>query len=365
MTKAIPGLLIVLALFSAACKNTEDYLYDLSEVYDRSARRLRPEVYDAGQLVHEAFAGISDQEVLTLSQMARAVALSGYIVAMDRDIVPLCQAQGVWTIARIAVRYPIPPLTEPFEFTEKAQVEDMVASKITVIGEQQDRLGIPSHIDLLDNPDRAVAEKALDRLREVSGQDFGRDAGAWESWWSQMGPSFRRDAAAVSAEPMRLIGQAKFSTLTQAAAVLNFIGLHAAIFDMPDVRDVQERTVLRVARQVVVLAIERALRHGDSSVRGAGALAAAQVIDPGFGATLGFALAREKDGVTRARIIQALASYPGRDTILLLLTQLRDDDRTVGVHAQRALVAISGEDFGPAPGPWQLWWEQTGKARWP
>ena len=47
------------------------------------------------------------------------------------------------------------------------------------------------------------------------------------------------------------------------------------------------------------------------------------------------------------------------------MTQLKDDDRTVSVQAQRALVAISGEDFGPEAPAWQLWWDQTGKSRWP
>ena len=147
--------------------------------------------------------------------------------------------------------------------------------------------------------------------------------------------------------------------------MLNFLGLHAAIFDMPEIREVQERTILRVARQVVVLGIDRAIRTGDSTVRGAGAQAAAQVLDPSFGASLAYALPRERDGIARARIIEALASYPSKETIALLIAQLRDDDRTVTTHAQRALVAISGEDFGPEPSAWQLWWDQTGKSRWP
>jgi hypothetical protein len=365
MKKAIPCLLALVAAAAVGCKNTEDYLYDLGEVYDRGDRRLRPEVYDAGQLVHEAFSGLSDQQALTLSQMARAVALSGYIVAMDRDVVPLCQAQAVWTLARVALRYPIPPLDEPYEYTDRTEVEDLVASQITILGEQQDRLGVPSQIELLDNPDLAVAEKSLERLREVTGQEYSRNQAAWQSWWARHGAAFRSEAAAVSAEPLRIIGQSRYSTLTQAAAVLNFLGLHAAIFDMPEVRAVQQRTILRVARQVVVLGIDRALRAGDPTVRGTGALAASQVIDPSFGASLAYALPREREPVTRARIIQALSNYPGRETILLLMAQLKDDERTVSVHAHRALVAISGEDFGSASARWQLWWDQTGKVRWP
>ena len=89
------------------------------------------------------------------------------------------------------------------------------------------------------------------------------------------------------------------------------------------------------------------------------------VIDPSFSAALMYALQREKDSVARARIIEALASYPGRETLLVLLNQLREDDLTVSVQAHRALVAISGEDFGSESARWQLWWDQTGKSRWP
>jgi hypothetical protein len=369
VSRAIPLLAALLVCCLHGCKHSEDYLYDLQSSYDRSQRRLRPEVYDAGQLIHEAFAGLSEQESLTLSQMARAVASAGYLVAMDKEPVPLCQSQAVMVLARLAVRYPIPPVTEPYENTDPQKVPELIADQITILSDQQDRLGIPSQIALLNNPDHAIAEKAVERLQEVTGQAIGRNAEAWSNWWAREGAALRRSAALVSEGPMRTIGETKFtdprSGLTQAAAVLHFIGLQAAVFDVPEVREVQRWTVMRVARQVVVLGIERALRAGDATVRGAGAMAAAEVIDPAFQSALAFALPRERDGIARARIIEALASYPGKDTITLLLSQLGDDDRTVSVHAQRALVAISGEDFGSEPQPWQLWWDQTGKRRWP
>ena len=113
MNRLFPCLLVLLILPASGCKGTEDYLYDLNQSYDKGAKRLRPEVYDAGQLVHEAFAGLSEQEALTLSQMARAVAAGGYVVAMDRDAVPLLQSQAVMILARLALRYPIPPVSEP------------------------------------------------------------------------------------------------------------------------------------------------------------------------------------------------------------------------------------------------------------
>lgn len=363
--KAIPGLLLLAVFSLSACKSTEDYLYDLGNVYDRGARRIRPEVYDGGQLVHEAFSGISEQDVLTVSQMARAIALSAYVISQDREVVPLTQAQGVYTIARLAVRYPVPPVSESYQYTDKAEVEELVAAQITALGEQQDRLGVPASIALLRSPDHAVVEKTVERLHESTGQNYGRNISAWEAWWTRVGPSVRRDAAAASSGPMSIIGEARYSDLTQAAAVLNFIGLHAAIFDMPEMRETQTRTILRVARQVVVLAIDRALRRGDTMVRGAAAQAAAKVIDPAFLPAIIFAMQREKDGLARARMIEALANYPGRETMVVLMGQLRDDDRTVTVHAHRALIAVSGEDFGSDAQPWQLWWDQTGKTRWP
>ena len=349
------------------CRGTEDYLGDLQEVYDRSARRLRPEVYDAGQLVHEAFAGLSNEKALTLSQLARAVAAAGSIVAMDREVVPLLQAQAAAMLGRLAVRFPIPPVTEPWQLTG-AEASEAVAAQIAILGEQQERLGVPSQIALLNSPDHAVIERAAERLESVTSRNYGRNAEAWANWWQNYGPAWRAEAASVSAGPMDIIGGARFTgtqALTQASAVLNFLGLHAALFDMSAIRDVQQRTIMRVARQVAVLGIDSAIRKGDSGVRGAGAQAAALVLDPSFGASLAYALPREKDGMARARIIETLANYPGKDTISLLLIQLRDDDRTVTTHAQRALVAISGEDFGPEPTAWQLWWDQTGKSRWP
>jgi HEAT repeat protein len=271
-------------------------------------------------------------------------------------------------LGRLAVRYPIPPVSEPWQLTG-AEASEAVAAQIAVLGEQQERLGVPSQIALLNSPDHAVQERAAERLEAVTNRNYGRNAEAWTGWWQNYGPAWRAEAASISAGPLEVIGGARFTdsrqALTQAAAVLNFLGLHAALFDMSAIRDVQHRTIMRVARQVVVLGIDRAIRAGNSGVRGAAAQAAALVLDPAFGASLAYALPREKDGVARARIIEALANYPGKETIALLLIQLRDDDRTVTTHAQRALVAISGEDFGPEPTAWQLWWDQTGKSRWP
>jgi hypothetical protein len=359
---------VSLGLGVSGCRGTEDYLGDLQDVYDRSGRRLRPEVYDAGQLVHEAFSGLSSERALTLSQMARAVAAAGSIVAMDREVVPLLQSQAAAMLGWLAVRYPIPPVSEPWQISG-AEASEAVAEQIAILGEQQERLGVPANIALLNSPDHAVRDRAAERLEAATGRSYGRNSTAWENWWATHGPAWRREAAMVSAGPMEIIGGARFSDprqgLTQAAAVLNFLGLHAAIFDMPDLRAVQERTILHVARQVVVLGIDRAIRMGDSGVRGLGAQAAAQVLDPTFGAALEYALPRERDSVARARLIEALAHYPGKKTIELLMTQLRDDDRTVTTHAHRALVAIAGEDLGPEAPAWQLWWDQTGKARWP
>jgi HEAT repeat protein len=254
-------------------------------------------------------------------------------------------------------------------YTERAEVSELVATQIGILGEHQERLGVPAQIALLNSPDHAVVEKAVDRLREVTGQTYGRNPDAWLGWWNRYGPSWRAEAAAASEGPMTIIGNARFGDprqgLTQASAVLNFLGLHAAIFNMNEIRDVQERTILRVARQVVVLGIERAIRNGDSTVRGAGAQAAGQVLDPAFGAALAYALPRERDVIARARIIEALAGYPAKETVTLLIAQMRDDDRAVTTLAQRALVAISGEDFGPEASAWQLWWDQAGKSRWP
>ena len=185
MKHAIPCLLPSSSAWrSRDARGTEDYLGDLQEVYDRSgAPRCGPRSTTRGQLVHEAFAGLSEQKVLTLSQMARAVAA----LRLDRRDgrarwFPCSRPRRSPMLARLALRYPIPPVAEPYEHTERAEVSELVAAQIAILGEHQERLGVPAQIALLNSPDHAVVEKAVDRLRDDHRPDVRQERRArWEN----------------------------------------------------------------------------------------------------------------------------------------------------------------------------------------
>ncbi len=360
-------VLVLAGLFLlGGCRDTEDYLNDLGSVYDREEKKLRPEVYDAGQLVHEALGGLTDQDTMTLSQMARSVAYAGYIVGIEKDTVPLCQSQSALLLAHMAERYPIPPVDEPFEYTNSKETNQLAGQQVDRLAKLLDRLTIETTlIPALANADRAVVERALEQLRVATGEDLGRDPKAWEEWWKVHGPETKAAAARDATEPFQILSKCQFANLGSARAVLLFFGLQAVLFDAPELRDLQRTTILRLSRQVVVLGISEALRRGSPEVRGAGALAAARVNDPAFADALAFGLARERDAIARSRIIGAMAQYPRRDVILLIINQLSDDEPIVKESAQRALVAMTSEDFGADAPAWELWWDKTGKRRWP
>ena len=169
---------------------------------------------------------------------------------------------------------------------------------------------------------------------------------------------------------MTIIGNARFSDprqgLTQASAVLNFLGLHAAIFDMAgDPRGPGAHHPPRGPPGGRARDRPRDPERRLRACAGAGAQAAAQVLDPAFGAALAYALPRERDVIAPRAHHRSARELPAQGDGHAADRPVRDDDRAVTTLAQRALVAISGEDFGPEASAWQLWWDQAGKSRWP
>jgi HEAT repeat protein len=118
-----------------------------------------------------------------------------------------------------------------------------------------------------------------------------------------------------------------------------------------------------------------ALRGDDPRVRAEAARAAEAIADPAFAAPLLYALPRERDPAARTALIKALALYPGRATVESLVRQMPEDieglkptaefDRSILLEARRSLVCATGEDFGLDAVAWRLWWEKSGKSRWP
>ncbi|HYC78917.1 MAG TPA: hypothetical protein VEI02_14925 [Planctomycetota bacterium] len=359
-------LLVAAGLVAAAgCKGPEDWLADLHQVHgDRG--KLKIDVYDAGQLSFEAMSGLAEQDALTVSQMARAVAKCAYIAEGAES--PLLRAQAVRLASRLALRWPLEPARDAF--LDVAEPPVVAAEQIHRLEAQGRRMEIETaHLPNLRNPDRAVAEAALVQLREITGVDVGRTFEAWDAWWRENRARVRAEAAAESLEPIRTLARLRLTregrTSGGARAVLEYLGLHVALFEMPELRAEVDYALRRLARQTVVQLTVAALRSEDSSVRAAGAVAAAQVLDPDYGPALLYALPRERDAEARVKILEALSAYPGRGAAEAAIKQLAEDDRAVRLAAHRTLVALTAEDHGMEATAWTLWWERTGIHRWP
>jgi hypothetical protein len=368
------------ALALCACKGPEDWLADLQTVHDDKGR-LVLERYDAGQLSYEAMSGLAEQEILTLSQTARSIALAARV--LDNVEQPHLRSQAVALIARLAVRYPIPPLDAPFAEADPVKAGELAFKQIEALDRfdrvfEVERLHLPQ----LKSPDRAVVEQAVLRLKEATGADVGSTYEAWEAWWRENQARVRADAGEGSREPLRILaglsyGDPEKGTGLQASrAVLRYLGYRAALFDFPELREETERAIFRTARQVVVAAIANSLRADDPELRLEAARAAERVADPAFGSALLYALPRERSTPARVAIMRALALYPGRAAVVAALVEqvpeeedafkaAGDADRSLALEAHRSLVAVTGEDFGLDAGAWRLWWEKTGKRRWP
>ncbi len=368
------------ALFLTACKGTEDWLADLNTVHDDSGR-LRLETYDAGQLSFEAMSGIAEEETLTLSQAARAVAAAARVVeGVDQ---PLLRSQAVALIGRIVVRYPIRPLEGPFLISDPTKAADAAFEQIKALDRFDQVFEIEAvHLPTLKSPDRSVVESGLARLRETTGADAGRTFEAWDAWWKANRERLRAEAAAGSAEPLRVLGGLNFGDpertvgLKTSRAVLRYLGYRAALYEYPELRELTALAILRTARQTAVFAIAYGLRADDSTLRTESARAALLAADPAFASALVYALRRERETAARTMIMAAMAAYPGRAIVIeALVEQMPDEeqafkaagdsDRSIGLVARQSLIALTGEDLGPDAGAWRLWWEKTGKNRWP
>lgn len=363
--RAIPGvlplLLSVFVLFSG-CKGTEEYIEDLYACHDPDGS-LNLAIYDAGQLVHEAFAGIHRQEALTWSQLARTLSVAARIA--EKNEVPMLRAQALALGASLTLRVPLPPVREPLRddpgFSDTVFEQSEALTRAVAVLEAGTDL-----IPRLSSPDAAEVERAYARLKQVTGEDLARDAAAWESWWAENRERLRREAAAGAQEPMGVLGGLRYPRVGTARAVLGIIGNMLAVQDIPSLRPAARRAVRNIGRQVVELSVVRALRRDPSAlVRGEAALAAARIRAPDFGEPLVQALRLEPDSGARVRMVRALAWYPGRTMLETMVELQADESRSVRINARELLVRFTRRDFGSDAGAWIRWWEESGRKHWP
>ncbi|HMS18107.1 MAG TPA: HEAT repeat domain-containing protein [Planctomycetota bacterium] len=354
------SLSMLLALI-VACKSTEDHLADLHNSLDRQDSSLNLAVFDSGQLIHESLSGLANAPVLTLNQMGRSVYQAGRI--LDGNEVPLLRAGAVNLLAHIALRYPLPPLEQPYS-QEKAT--DVGIALVEEFHLAMEPLQAEALIGGLASADRVVAEENYARLLELTGQSLPMESGPWTTWWEANRETFLTTSQGKAREPLRRLALLRYGSLANARVVLGFLSASARIHALPALRDELELALTRLSRQVVVHGLERALRlDPDSEVRTAAARAMESVKDPRFGIALLDRLLEEGDFAARGAIVQALKSYPSGRTIQGLIAQTNDLERSVRIKSVDVLTSMTGVTLGDDSEAWAQWWSKVGKDRWP
>jgi hypothetical protein len=359
----MPRSLVVLLLLVAACKGPEDYLADIKSSVEPESGRLDLGVFDGGLLVHEAFQGLMKEEVLTLSQAARAAHHAAWL--LDTNEIGLLRADAVSCLVHIALRFPFPPAAEPY--APETKVGETAFAEIEKLHAATAELEVDALLPTLASPDRAVVERGLAELRRRSGQDLGSDSGRWEAWWAERRPAALARAASEAAGPVGVLGRLRYGSLSSARAVLGYLGVSLLGYDVPELRPALRLAITRIGRQVAIFGVQRALRDEDPVVRAAGYRATMDLLDPAFAEPL-HERARpgvENDLDARICLLQALSFYPGRRALEPLLLELSEERQALAWAARRSLVDLCGCDLGDDEGAWLQWYETEGKLRWP
>lgn len=352
-------LLLALAL-SFGCKGTEAFLSDLHTATDAGGGSSI-NVYDSDLLIHEAMVGIMDQEVLTLSQMGRAVHHCGRIIEKNKSA--LLRADAVSLLTHLALRYPIPALEAAF--AKDKRIDGIATEAINALDAALKPLEAETRIGGLTNPDKVVAEENWVQLRRLTGQEIPQDVSAWEAWWEENEAQFVAEAQEKGRDPLKTLAYLRYGSLASSRAVLGYLATRLAVSDLPALRDDMRTAQLRLARLVVEYGIIRALRDESPIVRSEAARASRRVLAASFGDALAMSYAREVDSEVKVQILKSLEWYPGRTTLELCLVAISDTERPVSLTSRSVLTAMAGEDHGEQPSAWHVWWEREGKTRWP
>jgi len=344
-----------------ACKNTEEYLADLHAATDPKTGESNIVVYDADLLLHEGMTGILHQDVLTVSQMGRAVHHCGRI--LEHNKVALLRADAVALLTHLALKYPIPTLSEPFSTDQR--VDTVATDALNALDAALMPLETQQRIDGLSNPDKVVAQENWTQLRKLTGQRFALDPGPWEDWWNANRDRFLTEAQEKGRPPLTKLTYLKYGSLASSRAILGYLATRASLHELPALQADMERAQVRIARLVIQFGIVRALRDENAMVRAEAARAARRVLSPNFGPALSVAYAREVQPDAKVQMLKTLAWYPSRSTVELCLIALADIERPVALASRDVMTTLVGKDLGPEPAAWRVWWEREGKTRWP
>lgn len=350
------GLLGVLLV---GCKGTEEHLAEIApgRAVDKRGQ-LNPLVYDAGQLVHESLVGLQEAETLTSSQVLRASWRAAAILADNS--VPLCRAQAVDLLVHLVRHLPLPPREVPYDAALEAKDS---ADILTELYEAVAPLEVEVYVQSLGSPDRTESERALEALREVTGQDFGRDVAAWEAWWESEKPNRTASVDTEADATLRRLAAVRMNALRSTYLVVQAL----TVVDLyrPSLEAARWEVVGSFVRQLAVMGVVVALEDQDSVlVRNAGVRGARALLDPAFEAPLKLLVQREHDLPTLASAFELLAYYPSGEAVELLVLGAQSDRPAVARAAQRSLEAISGAGLGEDPEAWRDWYQREARKRW-
>ena len=356
----------ITVIFGSGCGTVDDYLRDLETVSPNTAGKFELDdttiLFDEGQLAHEALAELTQFEEMQLWQAMRTLHYACEFLRKARDNA-LLQSDSAVLIGHIVSRFPVPPLSTKGVVLESNYL--LVEKQFTALVNAREPLKTSGYILGLDSPDEVVKLEALEKLRDSTGQDFGRDAAAWRTWHETVRGEQIQSFIKDSREPLEKICNLEYVNTSEASTVLGVLALWVKLWGHRELEDLYIPGILKVARQAAIHSLSSAIllsKHPQVRADVADAMSAIRDID--FGGPLAAQLQRERDPHAASKIIQALRHYPARQSIERIIEAMSLGDPQVLVNAVETLSELTGQRFDREPELWADWWRREGAATW-
>ncbi|MCB9831202.1 MAG: hypothetical protein H6807_01915 [Planctomycetes bacterium] len=359
--------LVLALLLLAGCKSTDDYLRDLDSMTPEppAGANFMAEstlVFDAGQLAHEAFAGLATAEQMEYWQVMRSLSFACEFLGKARHN-PLLQAEAATLIGVLVAGYPLPPIDRPLD--PVAAAPEPTVEQLNLLVQAHRPLTIERNIAGLESADQVVVLEAERELERLTGEKLGPNPDAWRTWFADRRDDYLARFMADSRGPLEYFANQRYNNASEARGVLRILALWVESWGYEELAPLFIPALDRVARQACVYGLADSMqRNKDSTVRAEVAEAMMQIRDPLFGEALASQLPLERDPYAASKMVRALRYYPSRNTIEQILTAMSIADDQVMVNAVDVLRELTGEDFGTELDAWLAWWRESGAATW-
>ncbi|MFT7618644.1 MAG: hypothetical protein ACI97A_002291 [Planctomycetota bacterium] len=357
-----------LALVVIGCKSTDDYLYDLNTldptpISGREFLKEKAIIFDAGQLAHEAFAGLASAEDMKFWQIITSLSHACNFLGTARDR-SLLQADAAMLIGVLLSRTPIPPITDTLnDHTDNAQ---LIVDNLDQLLKARKNLQVPGLIEALGSADEVQKIEAQTKLRELTGQDLPPEADQWTAWYETQEETMLAEFVEQSKAPLQFLGSVRWLRGSEVRPILKIFSYWLNQYARPELEEYYVPCLLNIARQAAVLSLNEAmLRNREGAVRADVSEAMTSILDPAFGDSLISQLPLERNPYAAAKMIRALAAYPSRKTIEQIITSMAKEDPLVSQNAADVLETMTGVNFQLDREAWEIWWLETGVKLWP